>query len=1202
MQMDIRLIRHSPYAEPIRIPADAARTLDAGDLQYGGLLGDDERLELRPHPDGSVTVTRRQDGSVGAAEHAGPDSGSAHRVRINGHSFIVGDSARMQPGDLITIGGYGWVLHQYATGHGAALEPVDPLPGASIEMDDVHVDDRLHVERLIIPAGQFVGVIGPSGSGKSTLIREIAADRAGSGSVRIGGQARSGDFDPATDRVAYVPQADLVHDDLTLVQQTIDYVRLARNDIDRRDIESAMCRVGLREAMHRFPSTVSGGQLRRGRIAAAVARRPSVMVLDEPDSGLDPETADSVRRLLRTFSRLGATVIAITHHRHDLASSTGPFDRVIELDGGTIVRDTSPQSDIPNRIRGEIDDDASSIAGPSWWSRIGLLIRRQTSLLIQGRMGSRRDSPSPLRRAIDVLTRDVCIVLFWMPMLFAVAVSLALPSFDFGSADDWRYTPLRPYLTAFLWVLSVVWLSSSHAHLSLTASYDRERFEQLQGGRPADYLIAKSVFLSFGSVVQSAVFVAFAWLVRRGLMGSPILDIRGDDTPLIDGNLFSVVGMVTLAGLSATQVGLLISAIAMGRGRVAAAILPVVMMAQILFSPFIVRPDRSDALIEEAFEGLWAGKVSWGLPRRRCGGLAGCPSHLVRYYAEHGYQCKLCRDALGDVQFADDEAERKELLTLDPDELAMRIEDNQNAPNALAMMASYATLTRHADAAIRVSLSRDATREPSDPDDPMNQDALRYGYQSVWRWSVAWLIALGILCHGFSHVIYDWHGFHHRLARWFNRGTVSRLWPIACAMAFCATSTRADDPASIDAVQIDATQTDAPQINTPQTIRIPIRDGRYDAAKVRLLSKSPGNAIEPGATIKPDSANESGDPVWIPMTGRTRVGLTMLKLAGAIEDYQIDDDAMVVRVKADRVGRLTQALFPPVWEDGDTESSEVMVLVHGLEGGVTTFRRSIAAIEADGWRTARLIYPNDGDIQIPIDALVDRFKAFREDGDVDRVVVVGHSMGGLVAYGALAELRSAGESDQLISDLVLIGTPLGGSKLAQFQADLEAADVATQLLTIHRDRLDMVRDGRGEAIDVLRIDSPSRRQLLSRPLPDGLRLHVHRGRGGPIAARNRDRFVAGLQRRIDDPDTDPNFRDELRVLISADELIAGLGDGAVTLESAADVPSHAIDNVVVNEVHDASHTGMLDAERHPEIWQRILMPLESSPPAVADDR
>jgi NitT/TauT family transport system ATP-binding protein len=167
---------------------------------------------------------------------------------------------------------------------------------------------------LDVPAGQFLAVLGPSGCGKSTLLRLIAGlDRPTSGEVRVerADGAPRGRFD-----VAYVFQDAHLLPWRTVLGNVM--LPLELQGVDGRTraaaAREALERVGLQEAVTRYPAQLSGGMRMRASLARALVTNPTLLLLDEPFAALDEITRQRLDEQLRELWRSrGMTVIFVTH-------------------------------------------------------------------------------------------------------------------------------------------------------------------------------------------------------------------------------------------------------------------------------------------------------------------------------------------------------------------------------------------------------------------------------------------------------------------------------------------------------------------------------------------------------------------------------------------------------------------------------------------------------------------------------------------------------------------------------------------------------------------------------------------------------------------------------------------------------------------------------------------------------------------------
>jgi len=185
--------------------------------------------------------------------------------------------------------------------------------------------------------GEFAVLLGPSGSGKSTLLNILGGlDVPTSGRVHFLDHDLSVDDDTALtrfrrDHVGFVFQFYNLIPSLTARENVALVTEIAADPLSP---DEALRRVGLAERMDHFPAQMSGGEQQRVAIARAIAKRPDVLLCDEPTGALDYETGVLVLEALQQANQdLGTTTAVITHN----AAIAGMADRVIRMRSGGIV-------------------------------------------------------------------------------------------------------------------------------------------------------------------------------------------------------------------------------------------------------------------------------------------------------------------------------------------------------------------------------------------------------------------------------------------------------------------------------------------------------------------------------------------------------------------------------------------------------------------------------------------------------------------------------------------------------------------------------------------------------------------------------------------------------------------------------------------------------------------------------------------------
>lgn len=215
-------------------------------------------------------------------------------------------------------------------------------------MGDVEVP-VLHGIDLAIKAGQISVIVGPSGSGKSTLLNMIGGiDRPSSGSIHF----RDEDISHYNERqlteyrrkrIGFVFQFYNLVSTLTALENVQVSTEIMERPMDPRE---ALELVGLGHRLDHFPSQLSGGEQQRVAIARAVAKRPDILLCDEPTGALDLATG---RKVLRALVELNAsqqmTILIITHN----VAIAGIAHRLIRLGSGVI----SENEPVANRIEPE---------------------------------------------------------------------------------------------------------------------------------------------------------------------------------------------------------------------------------------------------------------------------------------------------------------------------------------------------------------------------------------------------------------------------------------------------------------------------------------------------------------------------------------------------------------------------------------------------------------------------------------------------------------------------------------------------------------------------------------------------------------------------------------------------------------------------------------------------------------------------------
>ena len=215
------------------------------------------------------------------------------------------------------------------------------VPAIRIDKVSVLLGERPALSEIscVIDPGSFLGVIGPNGSGKSTLLRAILGVLGlASGRIDMDGRTPT----EAREVFAYLPQRKDLELDLPL--RALDVALMGRlrhagwlrspSKSDKEAAEGALERVGLADLRRSAIGELSFGQQQRVLFARTLAQEGSVVLVDEPMTGVDPQTQDVFLEILGSMRDQGRTVIMATH---DLNQASANCDTVCVLNQGLVA-------------------------------------------------------------------------------------------------------------------------------------------------------------------------------------------------------------------------------------------------------------------------------------------------------------------------------------------------------------------------------------------------------------------------------------------------------------------------------------------------------------------------------------------------------------------------------------------------------------------------------------------------------------------------------------------------------------------------------------------------------------------------------------------------------------------------------------------------------------------------------------------------
>ncbi|MFI1074363.1 ATP-binding cassette domain-containing protein [Streptomyces puniciscabiei] len=193
---------------------------------------------------------------------------------------------------------------------------------------------------LAVAEGSVCGLLGPNGAGKTTAVRLLTTLlRPDAGSARVAGHDLVRDADAVRRRIGVTGQYASVDGDLTGRENLRLFARLHRVRGPAARADELLERFGLTEAAGRRASTYSGGMRRRLDLAASLVRRPDVLFLDEPTTGLDPASRARIWQAVRDLRAAGTTVLLTTQY---LEEADHLADDIALVDRGRVAHTGSP--------------------------------------------------------------------------------------------------------------------------------------------------------------------------------------------------------------------------------------------------------------------------------------------------------------------------------------------------------------------------------------------------------------------------------------------------------------------------------------------------------------------------------------------------------------------------------------------------------------------------------------------------------------------------------------------------------------------------------------------------------------------------------------------------------------------------------------------------------------------------------------------
>jgi ABC-type multidrug transport system ATPase subunit len=433
----------------------------------------------------------------------------------------------------------------------------------------------LHSTTLEIQKQSLVAILGPSGCGKSTLLKALCGDsKADKGNVYIFGLELEENIEYLKTQIGYVPQDDIVHGDLTVIESLYYAARLRLPNLTRlkidKKINDVLTLLNIIEIKFKKVNKLSGGQRKRVCIGVELLSEPQILFLDEPTSPLDPQTISDFLEALKNLTLKGTTIVMVTHKPEELQN----MDKAIFMaEGGQVVYYDNSDSFLdyfgviePVQVYPNLIGDSSII-----WKKKYKTLSNHSEIIDTSRI------------KLDIVKTDNLSQYFWLVeryfkiktsdkknFIWLIGQAIIIPCLISILYDSFSIS------VCFFIVISSLWFGTNNSVREIISEEKIFKRERMFNQKIYTYLLSKLTVLTFISIIQSFLFTLILYY-RFNLKDSLI--------PMNEPKLFFL--WIILLSIIASLLGLVLSAFVKSTEK-AMTILPLTLLPQILFAGIIV--------------------------------------------------------------------------------------------------------------------------------------------------------------------------------------------------------------------------------------------------------------------------------------------------------------------------------------------------------------------------------------------------------------------------------------------------------------------------------------------------------------------------------------------------------------------------------------------------------------------------------------
>lgn len=502
-------------------------------------------------------------------------------IILNNMSLIA--STPLRDKDVFELNGIKFIYNQnklfyQLTENGVRIDAFDIVKTVRLKFKKKNISQHANFSA---EPGQFVAFVGGSGAGKSTFLKCISGvSKPTSGQVLINGNDLYNNYDALKNLIGYVPQENIIFDDLSLIKM-LKYAANLRMPDDstkkekEKRIDEVLSIVEMLDKKDVMIKNLSGGQQKRACIAVELLANPNLFFLDEPTSGLDPGTERSLMKTLRKMANSGKTIILVTHNTLNLHLC----DKVVFFGyGGKLCFDGTPKDalsffevddfvDIYNIITTETDKWHQKFVESKYISNNIPIAEKDTNYKTPKSRSVLKHFITLLKRKINMLfnNKQQLILLFGQAPLIAFLLSFVVTDNLFYSYEETK---------AILFTLSTaaIWIGLLNSIQEICKEKVILEKEYMSNLRLVSYISSKVFYLLAIAIIQAIL-----------LVGTFALTVEVPKVGLINNWFFDSTIIIFLTIFSASTMGLFVSAISKD-SSVALTMPTLLLVPQLLFS------------------------------------------------------------------------------------------------------------------------------------------------------------------------------------------------------------------------------------------------------------------------------------------------------------------------------------------------------------------------------------------------------------------------------------------------------------------------------------------------------------------------------------------------------------------------------------------------------------------------------------------